>query len=106
MDRRVFLKSAAAATAQALELAKEAGCRRVIFASSVNAVFGYPPDVQVSLSAPARPIHSQRNGARSAPNRENGVVKSTGSGFHDGPFVVTRSHCVISRPQMIHAHGS
>src|SRR5262249_35803904 len=25
------------------EAAREAGCRRVIFASSVNAVFGYPP---------------------------------------------------------------
>jgi uronate dehydrogenase len=37
--------------------AKEAGCRRVIFASSVNAVFGYPPDVQVSLDAPGRPIN-------------------------------------------------
>jgi nucleoside-diphosphate-sugar epimerase len=37
--------------------AKEAGCRRLVFASSVNAVFGYPPDVQVHLGAPVRPIN-------------------------------------------------
>ena len=34
------------------------------------------------------------------------MVKMTGSGFHDGPVFVTRSRCAISRPQMIHAHGS
>ena len=33
-------------------------------------------------------------------------MNSTGSGFHDGPPVVCRSMWTISRPQMIHAHGS
>jgi hypothetical protein len=33
-------------------------------------------------------------------------VSSTGSGFHDGPSTVERSRWRISRPQMIHAHGS
>src|SRR3954469_7532819 len=40
------------------------------------------------------------------PKSENGVVSRTGSGFHDGPSTVERSRCRISRPQMIHAHGS
>jgi nucleoside-diphosphate-sugar epimerase len=35
--------------------ALEAGCRRIIFASSVNAVFGYPHDVQVTTNLPVRP---------------------------------------------------
>ena len=55
---------------------------------------------------PARAIHSHSSGAPSSPARLNGVVKITGSGFHDGPVVVTRSALAISRPQMIHAHGS
>jgi len=37
------------------QAAHEAGCRRVIFASSVNAVFGYPADVQVHTNMPVRP---------------------------------------------------
>jgi nucleoside-diphosphate-sugar epimerase len=39
------------------QAAHEAGCRRVIFASSVNAVFGYPKDVQVHTSMPVRPLN-------------------------------------------------
>jgi nucleoside-diphosphate-sugar epimerase len=39
------------------QAAHEAMCRRVIFASSVNAVFGYPPDMQVHTSMPVRPIN-------------------------------------------------
>jgi nucleoside-diphosphate-sugar epimerase len=35
--------------------AKAAGCRRLIFASSVHAVSGYPPDVQVKTSEPVNP---------------------------------------------------
>ncbi|GAC1473259.1 MAG: NAD(P)-dependent oxidoreductase [Chloroflexota bacterium] len=35
--------------------AKAAGCRRVIFASSIHAVSGYPPDVQVKTSEPVNP---------------------------------------------------
>ncbi len=39
------------------EAAHQAGCRRVVFASSVNAVFGYPDDVQVKTSMPVRPLN-------------------------------------------------
>jgi nucleoside-diphosphate-sugar epimerase len=39
------------------QAAHEAGCRRVIFASSVNAVFGYPKDVQVCTDMPVRPLN-------------------------------------------------
>jgi hypothetical protein len=55
--------------------------------------------------APARATTSQRSGAAS-PNSENGTVKRIGSGFHDGPFVVTRSRWRISRPQISQDHGS
>jgi nucleoside-diphosphate-sugar epimerase len=39
------------------EAASEAGCRRVIFASSVNAVAGYPTDCQVHTTMPVRPLN-------------------------------------------------
>jgi nucleoside-diphosphate-sugar epimerase len=39
------------------EAAQQAGCRRVIFASSVNAAFGYPKDVQVRTDMPVRPLN-------------------------------------------------
>jgi nucleoside-diphosphate-sugar epimerase len=45
------------ATYNVFEAAHQAGCRRVIFASSVNAVFGYPHDVQVHINMPVRPIN-------------------------------------------------
>jgi NAD(P)-dependent dehydrogenase (short-subunit alcohol dehydrogenase family) len=35
--------------------AKAAGCRRVVFASSIHAVSGYPTDVQVQTSDPVNP---------------------------------------------------
>ncbi|MGI8904914.1 MAG: NAD-dependent epimerase/dehydratase family protein [Candidatus Sumerlaeaceae bacterium] len=35
--------------------ARHAGCRRVIFASSIHAVSGYPPDVQVKTTDPVNP---------------------------------------------------
>src|SRR5437763_8898749 len=35
--------------------AKSALCRRVIYASSIHAVSGYPPDVQVKTSEPVNP---------------------------------------------------
>ena len=35
--------------------AKTGGCRRVIYASSIHAVSGYPPDVQVKTSDPVNP---------------------------------------------------
>ena len=37
--------------------AKDAGCRRVVFASSVHAVVGYPPDKPISADVPVRPIN-------------------------------------------------
>ena len=42
-------------TYNAMIAAKSAGCRRVIFASSIHAVSGYPPDVQVKTSEPVNP---------------------------------------------------
>src|SRR3954452_17153912 len=55
---------------------------------------------------PARATVSHSSGAPSSPARLNGVVKITGSGFHDGPVLEIRSRWATSRPQMIHAHGS
>lgn len=37
------------------QAARDQGCRRVIFASSINAVLGYPEDVQVHPDDPVRP---------------------------------------------------
>lgn len=45
------------ATYNVFEAAHQANCRRVVFASSVNAVFGYPHDVQVRIDMPIRPIN-------------------------------------------------
>jgi len=42
-------------TFNVLRAAHEAGCARVVLASSVHAVEGYPPDVQVHPSMPVRP---------------------------------------------------
>lgn len=42
-------------TYNAFEAARQAGCRRVIYASSINTVRGYPSDVQVHISMPVRP---------------------------------------------------
>jgi nucleoside-diphosphate-sugar epimerase len=39
------------------ESAYQAGCRRVVFASSINAVFGYPIDQQITTSMPVNPIN-------------------------------------------------
>ncbi|MEX1020740.1 MAG: NAD(P)-dependent oxidoreductase [Litorilinea sp.] len=44
-------------TYNVFESAKQAGCRRVIFASSVNAVLGYPTDVQVHMDQQVWPIN-------------------------------------------------
>lgn len=44
-------------TYNAFEAAHQAGCRRIIFASSINAVFGYPADVQVQTNMPVYPIN-------------------------------------------------
>ncbi len=37
--------------------ASEAGCRRVVFASSVHAVGAYPPEIEISDDAPPRPTN-------------------------------------------------
>lgn len=43
------------ATYNVFAAAKAAGCRRVVYASSIHAVSGYPPDVQVKTSEPVNP---------------------------------------------------
>jgi len=45
------------ATYNIFEAARLAGCRRVIFASSINAVWGYPADVQVHTDMPIFPLN-------------------------------------------------
>ena len=42
-------------TYNAMVAAKAAGCRRLIYASSIHAVSGYPADVQVKTSEPVNP---------------------------------------------------
>jgi len=42
-------------TYNAIVAARAAGCRRVIFASSIHAVSGYPGDMQVKTSEPVNP---------------------------------------------------
>jgi uronate dehydrogenase len=42
------------ATYNVFESAHQANCRRVVFASSVNAVIGYPEDVQVHIDTASR----------------------------------------------------
>jgi NAD(P)-dependent dehydrogenase (short-subunit alcohol dehydrogenase family) len=43
------------ATYNTMTAAVAAGCRRVVYASSIHAVTGYPPDVQVKTSDPVNP---------------------------------------------------
>lgn len=43
------------ATYNVFQAARDAGCRRVVFASSVHAVWGYPDEVQVHTDMPIRP---------------------------------------------------
>lgn len=43
------------ATANMFRAAKDAGCRRFIFASSAHVVSAYPPDVQIHAAMPVRP---------------------------------------------------
>ena len=45
------------ATYNVFESARQAGCRRVVYASSINAVLGYPRDQQVHTSQPVYPIN-------------------------------------------------
>jgi NAD(P)-dependent dehydrogenase (short-subunit alcohol dehydrogenase family) len=50
-----LLESNIVGTYNAFVAAKVAGCRRVIYASSIHAVSGYPADVQVKTSEPVNP---------------------------------------------------
>ena len=61
--------------------------------------------IATAISAPARATTSHRSG-EAFPKTEKTVVKITGSGFHVGPPVVTRSRWAISLPHTSHAHGS
>ncbi len=45
------------ATYNVFEAACQAGCRRVVYASSINAVFGYPPEKQVHTNLPVFPVN-------------------------------------------------
>ncbi len=58
-----------------------------------------------AANAPARATTSHMSGA-ACPKGANRVVKMTGSGFQEGPPGVCSLKWTISRPQMIHAHGS
>ncbi len=46
-----------AGTYNIFRAAKDQGCQRIIFASSAQVVAGYPPDVQVHLDSPPRPMN-------------------------------------------------
>lgn len=60
-DRRVYaewesvLPNNIIGTYNIFEAARQAGCRRIVYASSINTVRGYPNDVQVHVSMPVRP---------------------------------------------------
>lgn len=45
------------ATYNMFRAAKEAGCRRLIYASSAHTVAAYPPDVQIKVDMPVRPTN-------------------------------------------------
>src|SRR5206468_11243665 len=50
-----LLKNNLIGTYHAMVAARSAGCRRLIFASSIHAVSGYPGDVQVKTTEPVNP---------------------------------------------------
>jgi nucleoside-diphosphate-sugar epimerase len=52
-----LLPSNVIGTYNVFEAAHQAGCRRVVFASSINAVFGYPVDQQINTQMPVNPIN-------------------------------------------------
>ena len=61
------------------------------------------------MRPPARATTTQRAGGMRSSTAESGansVVTATGSGFHDGPAVVSSERWAISRPQTSHAQGS
>ena len=63
----------------------------------------------IAKSPPARATTIQSAGGIRSSTAESGpntVVKTTGSGFQDGPPVVSSVRWPISRPHTSHAHGS
>lgn len=50
-----LLRDNVVGTYHLMAAAKSAGCRRVVYASSIHAVSGYPADVQVKTSEPVNP---------------------------------------------------
>ena len=58
-----------------------------------------------AINPPARETISHRFGA-AEPNGASSIVNRTGSGFHDGPPVVTRCMCSTWRPQITHDQAS
>ncbi len=61
------------------------------------------------MRPPARATTTQRAGGMRSSTSERGansVVKATGSGFHDGPAVVSSERWAISRPHTSQAQGS
>lgn len=52
-----LLKNNIIATYNLYEAAVEEGCKRVVFASSIHAVSGYPKDVQVTTSMNPKPLN-------------------------------------------------
>ena len=52
-----LLESNIKGTYNVFRAAQDQGCRRVVFASSVHAVIGYPPDVQARPESPVRPVN-------------------------------------------------
>jgi len=53
---RELLDANIAGTYHLMTAAKSAGCRRVVYASSMHAVSGFPPDVQVKTGEPVNPV--------------------------------------------------
>ena len=52
-----LLESNITGTYNILRAAKDAGCRRVVLSSSVQAVAGYPMDQQIHTDSPVRPLN-------------------------------------------------
>ncbi len=80
--------------------------------SAATAPASLPPSRVASTAAPAtassppaRAMISHSAGA-ALPVIDSGVVKTTGSGFHDGPPRVSSARRPRSRPQTTHACGS
>jgi hypothetical protein len=71
-----------------------------------------PPSRAPSTAAPATasspPVRatSSHSAGAGSPVSDSGVVTTTGSGFHDGPPLVSSAKRLTSRPHTTHACGS